>query len=427
MNQQNTEISIQENGVQQKTNWSYIDYIRSLGPGTIVAAGIIGPGTVTTMSVMGATYRYEAMWILLLGIIVAYFFQEPAIRITLGTNLSVMEGVRQYISPFASVFLYIAVLMGTIAFQAGNFIGAAMALNYFVPGMSLTLWAATMAIAALVIAWVGVYKILENVTMVLIGLMSVSFILTAFVSGPSIGELFTEGFRFTIPGGDYWLLIALVATTLPPQIALALSVFLKKKYVLNPSGLYSHNIKLARFDLRTNMILMAVMVTSILISAGAVIHGQGIIINSAADMSVQLTPLLGRYAGVLFALGLWGAGFTSGLYQLSIQPPLMNQAFGWEEDVKARRSRGIILFASITPIIIIFAFQGTPVPMIIAAQALNGLALPLVAGLILLLCNKKSFLGNNTNTNRQNIIYSIITILVTFLALRVFLNLLGAI
>ena len=38
------------------------DYLKSLGPGAIMAAAIIGPGTVTTASTQGANYGYESLW-----------------------------------------------------------------------------------------------------------------------------------------------------------------------------------------------------------------------------------------------------------------------------------------------------------------------------------------------------------------------------
>ena len=43
------------------------DYLKSLGPGAIMAAAIIGPGTVTTASTQGANYGYESLWLILLA------------------------------------------------------------------------------------------------------------------------------------------------------------------------------------------------------------------------------------------------------------------------------------------------------------------------------------------------------------------------
>lgn len=399
------------------------DYVKAIGPGVIIAAAIIGPGTVTTSSVAGATYGYEALWIVILACVVSYFYQEPAIRITLRKNTALMEGVRQHVGKPASGFLLVAMIMGAIAFQAGNFTGAAMALNYFVPEVSITAWALTMTIAALVIAWLGAYTLLENINKVLIGLMVVAFVITGFVSGPSIGDLVSEGFSFRIPGGDYWMVLALLATTLPPNTVLGLSAFLKQKYASVGDRIPSRELTLSRFDLRFNMLITALITAAIVICAGAVIHPQGLEITGAGDMAIQLTPLLGRFAGVSFALGLWAAGFSSGLYQTSLAPILMNQAFGWPDDTTALRSRIIMVVTSLVPVGIIAIFDQMPIAIIITAQALNGLALPLVAGLIWLLCNKKDFLGDSINNHRQNLIYGFIMLLVTFLALRVFLQL----
>ena len=404
-----------------------IDYLKGFGPAAIVVAGIIGPGTITTMSVTGSTYGYQALWIVVLSCIFAYYYQEPAIRITIIRKISIMEGVSRYIGKPAAIFLFATVLVGAVAFQAGNFTGAALALNYFIPDISLTVWALSMSFIALVIAWIGVYKILENINKLLIALMIIAFVLTAFFSGPDIGELITKGFSFQTLGGEYWLILALLATTMPPNIVLGLSAFTKSKYKYTKNLSSTRQLKLSKFDLRLNMTFTALISGAIIVCAGTVMFTQGIEVTSAQEMAVQLTPLLGRYAGILFSLGLWAAGFSSGLYQISLACLLMNEAIGKEEDFKAARSRIIMIITSLVPIFIIMLFEAVPIELIITAQALNGLALPIVAATVLVLCNKKEVLGSAVNNTRQNIIYSLILLVVSVLAIRVFLDLFGLI
>lgn len=409
------------------------EYLKAFGPGAIMAASIIGPGSVTTASVMGAKYGYQAIWVLALAALFAYFFQEPALRITLFKKKSLTEGIREEIGKPVAGGLYLAVLAGAVAFQAGNFAGAGMALHYVFPFLSIFGWACTMAFAALVVCWFGVYKLIENVNRLLIGLMILAFVITAFYSGPSIGKVVTEGFSFKIPGGDYWLLLALLSTTMPPNIPLGFSAFLKKKYSNESTPSKSEtswfelgkNLSLARFDLRTNMIITGLISVAIVICAGTVIHPQGIEIKGAGDMAMQLTPLLGRFAGILFALGLWGAGFSSGIYQISIQTPIFNDAMGWVDDAKALRNRILMIIAGIAPVGIVYLFQKVPVAIIITAQALNGLALPIITAVIWKLCRKESFMGALVNRNKDNTAYGVIMVLVSFLAIRVFLRLIG--
>ena len=129
---------------------TFKDYAKALGPGAIMSAAIIGPGTVTTASTQGASYGYTALWILLLACVIAYFFQEPATRISIGCKESVMVGVREHINPGVAKFLWIVLFVGSIAFQAGNLSGASMALTYFFPGTTYLLWAVVMSALALV-------------------------------------------------------------------------------------------------------------------------------------------------------------------------------------------------------------------------------------------------------------------------------------
>lgn len=403
------------------------EYFKSLGPAVIVIAGIIGPGTITTMSVVGADHGFKALWIISLACLFAYFYQEPATRITVRTGVSVLEGIRKFIGKPLAVFLFITVLVGAIAFQAGNFTGAALALNFFVPNVSLTVWALTMSVAALAIVWIGVYKIIENINKVLIALMLIAFVLTAITSGPKASGIFTEGFSFSTLGGDYWFILALLATTMPPNIVLGLSSFIRAKYETAHKVNVQREIKLTRFDLRFNMIATLFISGAIVISAGAIIHPQGIAIENAADMAEQLTPILGTYAGILFSLGLWAAAFSSGVYQITLAARFLNESLGKEIDIKAGRSRVVMVIASLLPIAIIMAFEDVPVSIIITAQSLNGLALPLVAGTVLFLANRKDFLGEYVNNTRQNIVYGVILIVVSLLAIRVFLDLFGVI
>lgn len=395
---------------------TFRDYMKALGPGAIMSAAIIGPGTVTTASTQGASYGYTALWILLLACLIAYFFQEPAARISIGCKESVMVGIRDYIAPGAAKFLWIVLFVGSIAFQAGNLSGASMALTYFFPGTTNLLWAVIMSALALVIVLLNRYKVIEGVNQVLIILMVLAFVLTAFTSGPKLGDMLTEGFSFKIPGGNAILAVSLLATTVTPNLVLGYSSFLRKKYPDSQSPV--NDIKLAKADLGLNMFVTFLITGAIIVCAGTLLHPQGIQISSAADMAQQLTPLLGRFAGVFFSLGLWAAAVSSVLYQISIHNMLFPPAFKLDEDPKAKHNVIITCLVVLIPILLIVLFGSSPVQLIIAAQALNGIALPMVCIISWILCNKKSLLGGFANNTRQNVIMGAVTLLTLLFALN---------
>ncbi len=383
------------------------DYLKSMGPGAIMAAAIIGPGTVTTASTQGANYSYTALWIILAACVIAYFFQEPATRISLGCKQDVMLGIRDHIGPKTAKFLYVVIFIGSIAFQAGNLSGASMALIYFLPGTTYLFWTITMSLFALLLVWSNKYSIIENVNQILIVMMVLAFVITAFYSGPSIGTLLSQGFTFKIPGGNATLALGLLATTVTPNLVLGYSAFLRKKYP-NPENV-GKLIKTSQFDLGLNMFITFLITASITVCAAAVINPLGIKIKSAGDMAVQLTPILGRFAGVFFSLGLWAAAFSSVLYQISLHNMLLPKAFNLSDDPKAKHNVFITILVVVIPILIIVLSGTSPVSLIITAQALNGVALPLVFILSWVLCNKKEFMGNYSNKPWQNVVMAVTT------------------
>jgi Mn2+/Fe2+ NRAMP family transporter len=319
-----------------------------------------------------------------------------------------MVGVREHINPGVAKFLWIVLFVGSIAFQAGNLSGASMALTYFFPGTTYLLWAVVMSALALVIVLLNRYKIIENVNQVLIILMVLAFVLTACTSGPNVGDMLTEGFSFKIPGGNAILAVSLLATTVTPNLVLGYSGFLRKKYP--DSNQPRTDIKLAKADLGLNMVVTFLITGAIIVCAGTLLHPQGITVSSAADMAMQLTPLLGRFAGIFFSLGLWAAAVSSVLYQVSIHNMLFPPAFKLDEDPRAKHNIIVTCLVVLVPIILIVIFGSSPVQLIIAAQALNGIALPMVCIISWILCNKKSLLGEFVNNTRQNVIMGIVTL-----------------
>lgn len=404
-----------------------MERLRALGPGAMVAACILGPGSITTLSVAGAEYGFALLWAVLAASVVAFCFQRPVIRFTLATGMSAMEGIRQHMGRKWSITLYVALLLGAVAFQAGNFTGAALALNFLLPSIPILAWVGILALAALVMCWVGIYRLLENINRAIIILIVLSFVLTLALAGPNPGDVAATGFSFRIPEGNYWLILALIATTLPPNTVMGLSAFIKRKYEGDTTTPMDKRLALSRFDHTTNVIITGVVMVAILLCSAAALHPLGTGVSGAADMAGQLTPVLGQYAGVLFSLGLWAAGFSSGLFNIAVQPPLLGEATGRNESARSTRNRSVMLLAALAPVVIVALFGSTPIELILTAQAINGLLLPAIVGSIWLLCNQKTLLGAFANTFRQNLIYGAVMLIVCLLALRVFLGMLGVI
>lgn len=409
---------------ESTTKMSVIDYLKSLGPAIVISAVVVGPGSVTTASTMGANYGYQLLWVIVFAVIASFFYQLPAIRITLNTGNSIMESVYLRYGKKVSIPFYCCLLFGTCVFQAGNFIGAAMAMQYLIPSISLLIWTVIMVMVGFILVWIGKYYLVENITKVLVFIMVAAFLITAIGSAPSVGEVVTEGFSFKLPNNDYMLILAMVATTMVPDIPVSLSALHKKKYC-DPDTAEGqkpliNKVRIAHMDLIVGCVVTGIITTAIIICSAANLFPKGIIVASAQDMAAQLTPIVGRYAGVLFSLGLWAAAFSSGMFRIGLMPMLYNQATGQEEEMKAIRSRAFMIVTAAVPIVIVFLWGSAPASLVITAQAINGILLPFICAVVWKISSDRKYLGKNANKLWFNIVYAVIFIVTLLLAVRTF-------
>lgn len=400
-----------ESGVKvAKTNF-LIRIFAVMGPGVVLLGSIVGPGTVTTASSTGAKYGYLLLWCCVVSAFLAYVLNEPGLRWTLKSGKSLLEGIRDEVNPTMSKVTYICIFAGALAYQTGNFLGAAMALNLLVPALSINAGMVILAIFTIFLAVGGKYSVLENSASVLVAMMLIAFVVTMFASGPNVGDV-ANGFIPRIPHGAEILVLGLIGTTACPDNPFAVSTMTKNKWE-NGIG----DLGKAKRDLRVNMVLVGVITCAIMICSATTLHPVGASVNSAADMAQQLVPFIGRYAGVMFALGLWAAGFSSAIYFTGCFPQMFSEAFGMEYKPKGKASRFVMLIIALFPVIVVFCFAGTvPTVIIITAQVLNTLILPLSVVMIAILANKKKVLGEYSNNAWQNacaVFLGVVVILLT--------------
>jgi Mn2+/Fe2+ NRAMP family transporter len=110
----------------------------------------------------------------------------------------------------------------------------------------------------------------------------------------------------------------------------------------------------------------------------------------------MLRERLGPGGGVLFAVGLFAAGFTSAvtapLAAALTVGALLPEPGGVELDLRSGRMRAVWI-AVLSAGVVLGASGLKPIPVIVLAQALNGFVLPLVSILVLLAVNDRSRLG----------------------------------
>ncbi|KUK16638.1 MULTISPECIES: Nramp family divalent metal transporter [Thermococcus] len=407
-------------------DWKTI--LKALGPGLIVTAAFVGPGTVTTTSSSGAKYGYVLLWALTFSVFATIVLQEMSARIAIATGKPLAEFIRTSLSKnptinkVAAALVVLAIGVGNAAFQTGNLTGAAIGLNTIL-GNSALLWLWVIAIIATILLWTGSYKIVEKFLTALVVIMGFAFLIDMFAAKPDWGQVAVHLVKPSIPEGALTIVLALIGTTVVPY-----NLFLHSSSVLEKGWKGWEGIKIMRWDAGIGIFLGGLFSWAIMITAAATLHPLGITIKSAGDMAIELEPLLGKWAAMFFALGLFAAGMTSAVTAPLAGAYAIQQSLGLPRDMKDKYFRlwlMLIMFAGLGFGTMVFATGRSPIEAIIFAQAVNGVLLPIVAWMLLYAANKKEYLGEYTNGPITNVLGGIAVITATILGIRLILKALG--
>lgn len=390
------------------------------GPGVLIAAAFIGPGTVTVCSIAGASYGFALLWAMVLSIIATIVLQEMAARIGLVTKQGLATVIRtQMQQPILRIGVIIlmlsAIVIGNAAYEAGNISGGvlgieALGFSKIIPigSLSVNSWSLIIGGMAAIILFIGSYKLLERILVGLVLFMSIAFIVTAIVTRPDILEVLKGSFIPTMPTDSTLTIIALVGTTVVPY-----NLFLHASLVTEKwQG--EEALPKAQKDTVIAVILGGLVSMAIIICAAAI---EGSEIKNAADLAKSLEPLFGEYARYFIGIGMGAAGLTSAITAPLAAAYVVQGCLGWKKDIKATKFR--MVWAFILLLGIFFSSSGyKPVEIIKFAQVANGILLPIIAGYLIWITNKKDLLGAYVNGRWKNVLGILIWFVVFGLGVR---------
>ncbi|MAJ39314.1 Nramp family divalent metal transporter [uncultured Pseudoalteromonas sp.] len=375
------------------------------GPGLLVTAAFIGPGTITTASVAGANFGFALIWTLLFSVIATILLQSMAARLGVATGQDLAQALRAhiktpYLKALASFLVISAIGVGSAAYEAGNLSGASMGLAGIFPGVSAQIWTPLIAVCSAILLYSGKHKVVENALILLVILMSLVFISTLIMAAPPMAKVLA-GFIPTMPSGSITTVLALIGTTIVPY-----NLFLHSGVLAAQDHSKSDKdtvIKQTNLDTGLSITLGGVITLAILSTASVAFYGTDAGKISAANMAVQLEPLLGEAAHYFFAIGLFAAGLTSAITAPLAGAYAVCGMLGWSSEMSNTRFKTVAI-----TILAFGAFVASlgldPVAVIIFAQAANGLLLPIITAYLVWLVNQKSVMGKYTNSTLLNVV-----------------------
>ncbi len=392
---------------------------RYFGPSTLVTAAFIGPGTLTVCTISGAGFGYTLLWVLLFATISTIILQEMTARLGLVTQAGLGEAIRSQIDQptlrmAAIILVFLAIIIGNAAYEAGNISGAVLGISGIF-GTEIP-WTLIIGLTAFIILFVGKIRLLEQILIGLVILMSVIFFVTAIVVQPDITSMLKGLFVPSFSSKNSLAILGLIGTTIVPYNLFlhASSVSQKWKKKEDLSDLRRENAVAIGLG---GLISMAIVVTSAATLYGEKIAGMSV-------MAVQLEPLLGSWAKYFLALGLFAAGISSAITAPLAAAYTAKGIFGWDVNLRSLKFR--VIWGIILVLGTVFSMLGyKPIQVIQIAQVANGILLPIIVIFLVYLCNKRSLLDNYINKWWQNGLAIMVILLSLIVAFRSFNSVFG--
>jgi Mn2+/Fe2+ NRAMP family transporter len=369
---------------QAASNW-YSRVLAAIGPGFFILGYIIGTGSVTSLAKSGAEYGMTMAWALALSCFCSYVLIIAVSRVTIAAGHTLIYLIRRQ---FGSI-VAILIIVGLMATVVSSVIGVMAILTDVVRewssqvtqgrGISPVISAIIFNSILYFLIWRGAHGLFIRAMAVMVAIMGLSFIATAFLVLPGPVELIAS-LRPSIPesASAHLVLAALVGTTMASVCVVA------RTYVVAESGWGMNDLKVENCDAIIAMVLTFLVSASIMASAAGTMLPAGIRVERAIDMVKSLEPLAGPFATALFVTGIIAAALSSLFPNYVLGPWLVCDYLNVPRKMDhayVRIAIGIVAMLAFT----VPVFGGKPVIVMLASQAVSTVVMPVLILLLIVM------------------------------------------
>jgi manganese transport protein len=115
-------------------------------------------------------------------------------------------------------------------------------------------------------------------------------------------------------------------------------------------------------------------------------------------------PLAGPIGSTVFALGFFGAAFSSMIANAAAGGTMLSDALGRGPSSNSLTAKLVSASILAFGVVVTLVFQSSPVQLIVIAQALTVFVAPVLAALIILMANRRDLMGSLRNRWWQNVL-----------------------
>ena len=401
--------------------WSYF------GPAFVASVAYIDPGNFVTNIQGGSQFGYRLLWVLLWSNAMAILIQYLSAKLGIVTGETLPQSCRRHFSRPVTVLLWLCAEVSAVATDMAEFLGAALGLDLLIGPVLLAhgMTATGALFASAMVATLGVFAILaldlagfqwlERGIMAFVGVIGLCYGFEVLLVHPDWHAAFVATVlpsfdlhsHRTLNASVFAAVGMLGATVMPHVIYLHSALVQPRLTELTQKPKRSRNNILSqylRFELMDVFVAMngAWLINSAMIVMAAVALGAGYgrgpdVTPSIQDAFHTLGPLLGRGAGVVFAVALLCSGLSSSTVGVMAGQVIIEGFLDIKFPIFVRR------FVTVVPALVVIALGRDPFRILLDSQVLLSFTLPAALIPLLVLTGRRSVMGEFASVLRTKV------------------------
>jgi len=379
----------------------------------------VGPRDLVSNSIAGASYGYSLLWLLVVTLSVRFVILDASARYVMVTGQTLLSGFGRggrWVIWLAFVVMLLRKHLSSLV--KITILGAAGHALVPLPTVySAAIWGWVSWVAGFALMYWGRYRAVERFSKPLAVILGGCLAAAAVMSKPDVGSLLEGMFTPAMPEsrglyGPFLVLVAVMSAAAGSTGNLKYSAYIHEKGWRDISFLRTQ-----RVDLLLSGLGIFAMLAMIQIAAAGALRPQGILVGELDDLIPMFTRVLGEAGGIVFAVSIWSAVFSSYLgsgtgyglmiadaYHRHLRRPATD--LGPDQDGGSAHLpayRWIVLYTFLSPLYV-FLTDWKPIGLVLVQSVSSVLSLPVIIFIILRLSADKKIMGDHANHWLTNLI-----------------------
>jgi Mn2+/Fe2+ NRAMP family transporter len=400
-------------------------FFDSAGPGIITGAADDDPSGIGTYTIAGAQLGTRFLWTALLTWPLMAAVQMACARIGMVTGEGLASALEKKIPRWLLIlFCYALFLANTLNVGAdlSAMADSAEMLTGITSRFYVLLFGIVISVATVRLRYYHIARVLKWLAIILF-----AYVITAFLTGPNWKEILVDSFTLQWPtnSNEWATLVAILGTTISPYLFFwqASQEVEEEKAsgrdtVEKRRGATDKELLTRKYDVGMGTFFSNLVMYFVILTAALTLHKHGLMnIQNSQEAAVALEPLAGRFAALLYTVGIIGVGLLAIPTLTGSAAYALAETFGWDQGLDASLGKAKAFYAVVISSCVfgvIFDFVNlSPIQALYWSAVINGLLAPfLLLGILLVLFDKK--LMQNQSGSMKSKISIILTMILMF-------------